>query len=809
VRRLNHLRPLLFFGYAAVGWAAACGGGSVNPVTGLFDCAGGVTPSCVGAPGNTVGPYKSQCQAAGGALYTCANAAGCTVAGDWNSVSGAGGAVSSVFTRTGAVVATSGDYTASQVTNAVANNAANTYSGGGLQDLSAMKTKPAATTVASLPAASSNTNVVYMVTDGTSTTDCSTGGASTAAWCRSNGASWLAMAPAPNAAAVLNNQANTYTTGLQSFASGNITLPAGAGFTASSANNIGFDSTNKNVHVWDNADGIVAPFASAPTNGNCVKAGVASGTVTLVDAGAACGSGGGGNASITGTTVSFSATPTFTRSTNLQWFFMTLTGNVTSSTLSGASANDRLCFGITQDATGGRTFAWPTGFSRAPTISPTVSVTTNICGIWDGSNYETDAPAASGDTPFLLSQAPERATPATPAAAFASLWFDSTAHTALSIENNSTNQHKMPRCAGANDTCASTDLSDVSTLVTLTGAQTLTNKTLTNQSLGSNATPSAISQTYTADTAGTTANLICKNSSNNHVVTVGTSDTEAVGICATTQSSGAAVEVYISGAANCVFDNTSTAGDFVQISTGTAGDCHDAGSTLPTSGGVLLGKVIAGGSAGTFPVALQIRTPGSSGGGATAQNGYFWVGDSSCASFCATSYAIAGGSGQANRGFVKLIYIAGPTIFNHVDFYITVACTGTCGVLFGIHSFDKTTIVCKTEVGYNGLSPVTKDPTGTGIKELLFTSGTLVTGNNCSLPQGEYWFWGTSDTTTVTINAQHDLDTTFEGPNSNRYGYVNSLSTGTGSSLAVTGSLPALTSFSNATGFPSVLLNSN
>ena len=46
-------------------------------------------------------------------------------------------AVTSVFGRAGAVTAQSGDYTASQVTNAVANNAANTYSGGGLQDFSA------------------------------------------------------------------------------------------------------------------------------------------------------------------------------------------------------------------------------------------------------------------------------------------------------------------------------------------------------------------------------------------------------------------------------------------------------------------------------------------------------------------------------------------------------------------------------------------------------------------------------------------------------------------------------------------------
>lgn len=50
---------------------------------------------------------------------------------------GGTGAVSSVFGRTGAVTATSGDYTAAQVTNAVAKNASNVFTSG-LQDFSAV-----------------------------------------------------------------------------------------------------------------------------------------------------------------------------------------------------------------------------------------------------------------------------------------------------------------------------------------------------------------------------------------------------------------------------------------------------------------------------------------------------------------------------------------------------------------------------------------------------------------------------------------------------------------------------------------------
>src|ERR1700679_988914 len=61
--------------------------------------------------------------------------------------------------------------------------------------------------------------------------------------------------------------------------------------------------------------------------------------------------------------VSFSATPTFTATSNAaDDFAITLTGNVSSSTLASASTGERLSFKICQDATGGRTFVWPSGF---------------------------------------------------------------------------------------------------------------------------------------------------------------------------------------------------------------------------------------------------------------------------------------------------------------------------------------------------------------------------------------------------------------------------------------------------------------
>lgn len=137
----------------------------------------------------------------------------------------------------------------------------------------------------------------------------------------------------------------------------------------------------------------------------------------------------------------------------------------------------------------------------------------------------------------------------------------------------------------------------------------------TNPTLGAGNVPSAITQSYTNDGSTGTANgKIAKLSADNTVVKVGTSDTEAVGIVVSGGASSGSAEVAISGSVACTFSNTSTAGHYVQISGTTAGDCLDAGATLPTSGGTILGRVIDGGSAGSHNVALAITPPGGSGG---------------------------------------------------------------------------------------------------------------------------------------------------------------------------------------------------
>lgn len=88
--------------------------------------------------------------------------------------------------------------------------------------------------------------------------------------------------------------------------------------------------------------------------------------------------------------VAFSATPVFTAPAGaaIVIFKITLTGNVTSSTLAGLVAGQIIIFDITQDATGGRTFAFPSQVIRAQGIDTTASANTCQAFYYDGSNVK-------------------------------------------------------------------------------------------------------------------------------------------------------------------------------------------------------------------------------------------------------------------------------------------------------------------------------------------------------------------------------------------------------------------------------------
>jgi hypothetical protein len=99
--------------------------------------------------------------------------------------------------------------------------------------------------------------------------------------------------------------------------------------------------------------------------------------------------GGSGNqGSQATTTVPYAATPVFTAIAQTQLFKMTLTGDVTSSTLlfSGVTAPSILIFELAQDNVGSHTFAWPTNVVGGKPLNPLPNTNTIQTFVWDGVN---------------------------------------------------------------------------------------------------------------------------------------------------------------------------------------------------------------------------------------------------------------------------------------------------------------------------------------------------------------------------------------------------------------------------------------
>lgn len=84
--------------------------------------------------------------------------------------------------------------------------------------------------------------------------------------------------------------------------------------------------------------------------------------------------------------MTFSSTPVFTAGT-YSYFTMTLTGNVTSSTISGGVTGQIISIDICQNGTGGYTFAWPSNVTAPPAISLAVNACTAVPAVFNGTNW--------------------------------------------------------------------------------------------------------------------------------------------------------------------------------------------------------------------------------------------------------------------------------------------------------------------------------------------------------------------------------------------------------------------------------------
>lgn len=122
---------------------------------------------------------------------------------------------------------------------------------------------------------------------------------------------------------------------------------------------------------------------------------------------------------------------------------------------------------------------------------------------------------------------------------------------------------------------------------------------------------SYITEIANAGTTGTTVNKLAKLNTSGAAIISATPDTDGMlGIVVGETAGGTSAvttgnaQIAVGGQAACVFDGATTAGDYVGVSSSSAGDCHDFGASRPTVG-QSVGRVLStNGSGGTYAVAL-------------------------------------------------------------------------------------------------------------------------------------------------------------------------------------------------------------
>lgn len=204
--------------------------------------------------------------------------------------------------------------------------------------------------------------------------------------------------------------------------------------------------------------------------------------------------------------------------------------------------------------------------------------------------------------------------------------------------------------------------------------------------LGQNAVNGSMSNpVVNAGTTGTTLNTLTKlTGAPSTALIAATTDTGGViGICAA--NCGITGNAYVAkwGLQPCVFDGSTAAGDYVQISSSTAGNCHDAGSTYPTSGQVI-GRVLSTNAAGgTYLVNLfPSEIKASSGGGGTTISGGGFMGYVVTTNFntALSSQAVS----SANQVYAFRFSLPASFTVSSISYYInTLSAGGNCD--FGLY----------------------------------------------------------------------------------------------------------------------------
>ena len=284
---------------------------------------------------------------------------------------------------------------------------------------------------------------------------------------------------------------------------------------------------------------------------------------------------GGGTQAVTN--VTYSTSPQFTVIAENQLFEITLTGDAASLPLiaTGITPPAIVTWQITQDASGGHSFSWPSNTIGGGLIGSAANEVTTQMFIWNGSDATAIGPAV-----LSVGSAP-----------------------AISVGDVFAHSLSL----GGSQSATAFQGSAGTKLGTTSGTW------INQEPLCSNATfdiaPCAANFLLANDTGtGTTVNTLTKlTGAPSTAVIAGAGDTGGV-VGITVQGAGMSGSALVqqTGISSCVFDNATTAGDYAAISASVAGDCTDIGASAASSlANQLVGRVlVTNASPGTDSIAL-------------------------------------------------------------------------------------------------------------------------------------------------------------------------------------------------------------
>ncbi len=300
---------------------------------------------------------------------------------------------------------------------------------------------------------------------------------------------------------------------------------------------------------------------------------------------------------------------------------------------------------------------------------------------------------------------------------------------------------------GSNTTAAMTVGTGASIAVSGTG--TVTSNVLSSPTFGTTPGTVAIAN---AGTTGTTVKKLAKlTGAPSTAVIAGTGDTSGlIGIVVSGAGTTGSAQIARIGQTTCAFDGATTAGNYVQVSSTSAGSCHDAGSTYPTSGQVLGFVTQTIGSAGDANVLIRpdIQPTASGGSGCTLLAA---TGDVFVPGFAWTMNAYPQGvvphktyvsAAQANTAMWVRRYI--PCAFTPNKLSVNVATAGGSGCLasIGVYNSTRSTLLFSTGIMTDA---TTQDCDTSGVKTFTNATSPAATGMGTSYPAGWYWFASTSN----------------------------------------------------------------